>query len=94
MKTKISILGSTGSIGRSLLDIIHNDKKNFEIILLTANKNYKELNNQCKKFKVKNVIIKNKNSFNQFKKINKNNSVRVFNSFKNLDKILKFNCRY
>ena len=94
MKTKISILGSTGSIGRSLLDIIHNDKKNFEIILLTANKNYKELNNQCKKFKVKNVIIKNKNSFNQFKKINKNNSVRVFNSFKNLDKILKSKIDY
>ena len=43
MKIKIAILGSTGSIGKTLLDIIRKDPKNFEIILLTANKNYKIL---------------------------------------------------
>ena len=43
MKIKIAILGSTGSIGKTLLDIIRKDRKNFEIILLTANKNYKLL---------------------------------------------------
>ena len=32
MKKKIAILGSTGSIGKSLLKIIEKDKKNFEII--------------------------------------------------------------
>ena len=39
MKKKIAILGSTGSIGKSLIDIIKKDKKNFEITLLSANKN-------------------------------------------------------
>ena len=43
MKTKIAILGSTGSIGKTLLDIIRKDHKKFEIILLTADKNYKLL---------------------------------------------------
>ena len=43
MKKKIAILGSTGSIGKCLLDIIKNDNKNFQINLLTANKNYKTL---------------------------------------------------
>ena len=44
MKKKIAILGSTGSIGKNtLIKIIKKDKKNFEIVLLTANKNYKEL---------------------------------------------------
>ena len=43
MKKKIAILGSTGSIGKSLLKIISRDKNNFEIILLTAHKNYKSL---------------------------------------------------
>ena len=43
MKIKIAILGSTGSIGKTLLDIIRKDRKNFEIILLTADKNYKLL---------------------------------------------------
>ena len=63
MKKKIAILGSTGSIGKSLLKIIEKDKKNFEIVLLTANKDYKTLIKQAKKFKVKNLILTNKNSF-------------------------------
>ena len=47
MKKKIAILGSTGSIGKLFLKIIKKDKNNFELVLLTANKNYKELlNNQ------------------------------------------------
>ena len=40
MKKKIAILGSTGSIGKTLLDIVAKDKKNFEITLLTAHRNY------------------------------------------------------
>ena len=56
MKKKIAILGSTGSIGKTLLNIIENDKKNFEIVLLTANKDYKTLHLQAKKF---NCHIKN-----------------------------------
>ena len=56
MKKKIAILGSTGSIGKSLLKILKRQKKEFEIVLLTANINYKELLNQTKNFKVKNVI--------------------------------------
>ena len=43
MKKKIAILGSTGSIGKSTIDIIKKDKHNFEVILLTTNNNYREL---------------------------------------------------
>ena len=50
MKKKIAILGSTGSIGKSLIDIIKKDKRNFEIILLSADENYKELLKQAKFF--------------------------------------------
>ena len=39
MKKKIAILGSTGSIGKNLLQIIKNNKKKYEIVLLSANKN-------------------------------------------------------
>ena len=48
MKMKIAILGSTGSIGKTLLDIIARDKKNFEVVLLSAKKNYKFILNQAK----------------------------------------------
>ena len=34
MKKKIAILGSTGSIGKSTLEVIRKYKKNFNIILL------------------------------------------------------------
>ena len=59
IKKKIAILGSTGSIGSSTLDVIKNNKKNFNVILLTANNNYKKLVQQAKEFKAKNVLIKN-----------------------------------
>ena len=68
MKKKIAILGSTGSIGKTVLDIIGKNKKNFEILLLSANKNYIELLKQAKLFNVKNLIIINKKSFEKFKK--------------------------
>ena len=68
MKKKIAILGSTGSIGKTLIKIISKDKENFEIILLTAEKNYKELLKQSKLLNVKNLIITNKNSFDILKK--------------------------
>ncbi len=68
MKKKIAILGSTGSIGKTLIDIIDKNKKNFEIILLTANKNYKTLLKQAKKFSVKNIIITDKKKYEIAKK--------------------------
>ena len=68
MKKKIAILGSTGSIGKTLIEIIKKDKKNFDIILLTAEKNYKEIYHQAKILDVKNLIITNKKSFNELKK--------------------------
>ena len=68
MKKKIAILGSTGSIGKTLLKIIEKDKKNFEIVLLTANKDHKTLLKQAIKFNVKNLILTNENNFKILKK--------------------------
>ena len=51
-KKKIVILGSTGSIGKNLLRIIKNDKENFEIFLLSANKNISLLIKQISEFNV------------------------------------------
>ena len=60
MKINIAILGSTGSIGKSTLEVIKKDKRNFEIVFLSANNNYRKLVRQAKEFDVKNVLIKNK----------------------------------
>ena len=89
MKIRIAILGSTGSIGKCLIDIIKKEKKNFEIILLSADENHKELLKQAKLFKVKNLIITNNNSFNEIKKNKFSKKIKIFNNFNNLDKIFK-----
>jgi len=89
MKKKIAILGSTGSIGKSLIDIIKRDKKSFEITLLTANKNYKELIKQAKLFNVKNLIITDCNSFLLAKKKFSDKKIKIFNDYKSFKKIFK-----
>ena len=87
MKKSVVILGSTGSIGKSLLDIITRDKQNFKILLLTANKNYKLLLKQAKLYNVKNILISNKYFFEKAKSFNKNKNINILNNFKNLKKI-------
>ena len=88
MKKKIAILGSTGSIGKTLIEIIKKDKKEFDIILLTADKNYTDLYNQAKILNVKNLIITNKKSFNKLKK-KKIGKINIFNNFDSFNNIFK-----
>ena len=89
MKKKIAILGSTGSIGKCLINIIKKDKKNFEIILLSADANYKDLLKQAKFFKVKNLIITNKKSFYKIKKNSYSKKIKIYNNFDGLKKIFR-----
>jgi len=86
MKKKIAILGSTGSIGKSTLDVIRKNKKNFDVILLSANNNYKKLIEQSKEFKARNVIIRNKKFFLKVKKSLKN--TRVYSGDISINKIV------
>ena len=94
MIKKIAILGSTGSIGKNLLDIINNDKKKFKIILLTAKKNYKILLKQASYFKVKNIIITDQDSYKKAKQKNKNNKINIYNNFESFDKIFNSKIDY
>ena len=89
MKRKIAILGSTGSIGRTLIEIIKKDKKKFEIILLSTDSNYKELLKQAKFFNVKNLIVNNSLSYLEAKKNKFSRNMNVFNNFDGFKKIFK-----
>ena len=89
MRKKIAILGSTGSIGKTLINIIKQDKKNFEIVLLSAEGNYKELLKQAKFFNVKNLIITNENSYNKINKDRFSKKINIYKDFNNFRKIFK-----
>jgi 1-deoxy-D-xylulose-5-phosphate reductoisomerase len=88
MKKKIAILGSTGSIGKTLIKIIKENKNNFQILLLTADKNYKEILKQAKYFDVPNLIITNEKSFNELKK-KKIGKINIFNNYNSFNSIFK-----
>jgi 1-deoxy-D-xylulose 5-phosphate reductoisomerase len=86
MKKKIIILGSTGSLGKSTLDIINNDKKNYSIELLVANKNFKTIYKQVIKFKPKFVYLADKIYANRLSKLLKNNKTKIISNFDEINK--------
>ena len=88
MKKKIAILGSTGSIGKFTLDVIRKDKKNFEVVLLSANNNYKKLIQQAKEFNAKNVLINNKLFYKKVKNLLKKNKTKVYSGNISMNKII------
>jgi len=88
MKKKIAILGSTGSIGKTLIEITKENKKNFEIVLLTADKSYDEIFKQAKYLNVKNLIINDKKSFNDLKK-KKLGKINIYNNYNSFNNIFK-----
>ncbi len=94
MKNKIAILGSTGSIGKSLLKIISKDKKNFEIVLLSANKNYKEIIKQARLFNVRNIILKDEKSFEIASEKLKKKRINLYNDYESFNKIFNKKIEY
>ena len=85
---KIAILGSTGSIGKSLLKVISKDQSEYDILLLSAKKNYKLLFKQAKKFKVKNIVISDQKFFN-IAVSKKNRSIKIYRNFNDLKNFTK-----
>lgn len=82
MKKKITILGSTGSIGLTSLEIIKKDKKNFEIYILSANKNYNLICKQIKEYSPKIFIVNDKKTYLKILLKFKNKKIKIFNNFK------------
>ena len=63
----IAILGSTGSIGHSTLEVIRQNKEKFSINLLTARRNHKLLLEQSKEFNPKFVYLEDEQARKTFK---------------------------
>ena len=89
MKKKIIIFGSTGSIGSTTLETIKTNK-NFTIELLTTNKNAKKILKQALKYKVKNIIISDKEIYNKYKTIFLKKKINLIFGFNNINKFLKY----
>ena len=88
MKKSIAILGSTGSIGKSTLEIVK-QVNIFKVKLLVANKNFVEIIKQIKIFKPSVVIIINKNIYLKVKKKYPKNQFVILNNIKDVQKYIK-----
>lgn len=88
MKKKIAILGSTGSIGKSTLQIIKKTNL-FKVKLLATNKNFLEIAKQIKIFKPEIVVVTNQEVFLKAQKIYQNKKFKILNNFDNIPKYIK-----
>ena len=79
MSKSISILGSTGSIGLSTLELLSKKKFSFKINILSANKNYSLICKQILKFKPKVFIVDNYFVYLKVKKKFKRKNIKIIN---------------
>ena len=78
MIKKIFLLGSTGSIGTTSLNVIRKNKKKFQIELLTTNKNIYKLYKQTIEFNVKNVVIFDNGIYLKYKNKFEKKKIKVY----------------
>ena len=74
---KISILGSTGSIGTQALDLFKNNNQ-FEVDYLYVDSNHKLLYEQIMDFRPKFACINNYESYKKLKELNKSNTQLIY----------------
>ena len=85
MKQLISILGSTGSVGLSTLQIIDKKKNFFKPFIFSANKNYDLICKQITKYKPNIFIINDNKTYYKVKKKFTKNKVKILKNYDNLD---------
>ena len=85
MKKFIAILGSTGSIGLTSLEVINKKKNYFKPYIFSANKNFNLICKQIKKYKPNFFIITNNKVFEKVKKkFKKKIKVKILKNFDSL----------
>ena len=85
---KIVILGSTGSVGKSSLEVIEKNKEKYEVACLVASSNEKLIKAQAKRHKKAKIYIeKSRDTLSSKKLINKNDLLRLI-SGKDVDIVI------
>lgn len=86
---KIAILGSTGSIGTQTLEVIADQKEQFEVEVLTANRNATLLIEQAKKYKPNSVVIVDESQYEKVKEELWGDGIKVYAGEKSLVEIVQ-----
>ena len=89
MKKRISILGSTGSIGVNTLTVIKNISKEYKVIYLTGNTNSDLMIEQCREFNPQSIVMINEEAAEKVKKELVSDEIEVLSGRNNLIEIAK-----
>ena len=83
----VAILGATGSIGTSTLDVLSLNKDKYNIIALTANNNIEKLFEQCVEYKPKYAVVVDEDAASKLLTMLKSvsSSTEVLSGVDNLD---------
>ena len=85
---KVVILGSTGSVGKSSLEVIEKNKGNYEVVCLVAFSNKDLINEQAKRHKKAKIYIeKSRDKTSSKQTINKNSLLKLI-SGKEVDTVI------
>lgn len=75
-KKNIAVLGSTGSVGEQALDVA--DKLGMKVSAISANKNYKRVEEQARKFRVASVAMADETSAGELKVRLADTNIKVY----------------
>ncbi len=87
-KTRVAILGSTGSIGTQALEVIESYPNLFDLQVITANKNADLLIGQAKKFKPNTVVIVDETLYNKVKSALRDEDIHVYTGEESLSQVV------
>ncbi|WMY94778.1 MAG: 1-deoxy-D-xylulose-5-phosphate reductoisomerase [Arsenophonus sp.] len=90
---KLTILGSTGSVGKTTLSVVKENQKKFQVIGLVANTNVSIMVQQCLEFKPLYAAMSDKKSANKLKTIlyNQGSKTEVLSGEKGICEVAALN---
>ncbi|PKK82934.1 MAG: 1-deoxy-D-xylulose-5-phosphate reductoisomerase [candidate division Zixibacteria bacterium HGW-Zixibacteria-1] len=78
MKKRLVILGSSGSIGKSALDVVEKNIDRIEVVGLSVHSNIDLLRDQIARFKPKYVAVTDPDAYRQFRNSSQADDIRLF----------------
>ncbi|MDD5587193.1 MAG: 1-deoxy-D-xylulose-5-phosphate reductoisomerase [Alphaproteobacteria bacterium] len=66
-RRRVTILGSTGSVGRQTIDLIERDPGKYQVVALTARKNVEDLAAQARKLRAEMAVIADESKYEELK---------------------------
>ncbi len=89
MKKRIAILGSTGSIGCQALQVIEEQREQFDLEVITANENAELLIRQAKEYMPNAVVIANESKYPFVRDSLTNLPIKVFAGEESLNQVVE-----